>query len=66
MKDLPIHILLFAVVGLAIVTLNAVFAEQDDRSALRSLPRRFAWFFAGCGILAVVMLLLERVFASVS
>ncbi len=65
MKDLPIHLLLFAVVGLAIVGLNAVFADADDAKALKSLPRRLLWFFAGCGVLAVLMLLVERVFARV-
>ena len=47
MKDLPIHLLLFAFVGLVISGLNAVFADPDDASALRSLPRRCLWFFGG-------------------
>lgn len=66
MKDLPTHLLLFAAVGFAITALNAVFAEADDVRALRSLPRRFLWFFGGCGVLAVLMLLAEKFLARTS
>ncbi len=64
MKDLPVHLLLFAVVGIVITGLNAVFAEAQDASALRSLPKRLLWFFLGCGALAVCMLLAERFLAA--
>ena len=65
MKDLPTHLLLFAVVGSAIVALSLVFSEQDDRKAVKHLPKRLLWFFLGCGTLAVVLLLVEHVFAGV-
>ena len=66
MNDLPFHLLLFAIVGFVITGLNAVFADPDDARALRSLPRRFLWFFGGCGILAVLILLAERFLARTS
>lgn len=66
MKDLGWHLVLFAVVSFAIVALSLVFSESDDRRALALLPRRMLWFLVGCAILAVVLLLVERVFASVS
>ena len=65
MKDLPIHLLLFAIVGLGIVACSLVFSEPDDRKALRHLPKRLFWFFVGCGTLAAVLLFVEHVFASV-
>jgi hypothetical protein len=63
MNDLPVHLLLFAFVGLVISALNAVFADADDAAAARSLPRRSLWFFGGCGILAALILLAERFLA---
>lgn len=66
MKDFPVHLLLFAIVGIVITGLNAVFAEPDDARALRSLPRRFLWLFGGCGLLAVLILLAERFLAKTS
>ena len=66
MKDFPVHLLLFAIVGIVIAGLNAVFAEPDDARAVRSLPRRFLWFFGGCGLLAVLILLAERFLARTS
>ena len=65
MKDLPTHLLLFTIVGLAIVACSLVFSEQDDTKALRSLPRRLLWFFVGCGILAAILLFVEHAFANV-
>jgi cell division protein FtsW (lipid II flippase) len=65
MRDLPIHLLLFAIVGFAIVACSLVFSEPDDGKALKHLPRRLFWFFAGCGILAAILLFVEHVFASV-
>ena len=63
MKDLHWHLLLFAVVSLAIVVLSLVFSETDDRRALRILPKRMFWFCAGCAILAAVLLAAEHLFA---
>lgn len=66
MKDLPVHLALFAVISLAIVTVAAMYAQPSDRQALASVPRRFAVFVIGCAILAAVMLAAEHLFASVS
>jgi len=63
-KDLPVHLLLFAVVGLVITGMNAVFAEAEDAGAVRSLPKRLAWFFLGCAALAACILLAERFLAA--
>lgn len=65
MKDLPVHIALFAVISLAIVTTAAFYAHSSDREALASVPRRFAVFVVGCALLAVVMLAVEYLFAGV-
>lgn len=66
MKDLPTHLLLFAIVGSAIVACSLVFSEPDDAKAVKSLPKRLLWFFAGCGILAAIILFVEHAFAGVS
>lgn len=64
--DLPIHLLLFAVVALAIVMLSSFFSEPEDGPALRALPRRLLYFFVGCGVLAGLMLIAEHTVASVN
>lgn len=64
MNDLPIHLVLFVVIGVAIVTMGAFYAEADDRIALRSLPRRLGSFFGGCALLVIVMLICEHTFAA--
>ena len=66
MNDPLVHVLLFLVVGVAIVTINTFFAESEDARALRSLPLRLLKFCLGCGIVAGVMLLVEHTVASVS
>lgn len=63
MKDLPIHLVLFALVGLVITALNAVFAEPEDVSAVRGLPKRLMWFFLGSAAFAAVLLLVEHFLA---
>ena len=65
MKDLPTHLLLFTIVGFAIVACSLVFSEPDDAKAMRSLPRRLLWFFVGCGILVAILLFVEHAFANV-
>ena len=65
MNDLGFHLVLFSIVGLAIVAINAIFAEPDDRKALHTLPKRLMVFFAGCGIVAALLLLIEHTVASV-
>lgn len=64
MKDLGVHLLLFALVAAGIVLLSAFFSEERDGAALAGLPRRFLVFFAGCAILAGVLIFLEHAFAS--
>lgn len=66
MIDLTTHILLFALVSLAIVMLSSFFSEAEDGPALRTLPRRFAYFFVGVGVLTGLMLLAEHTLASVN
>ena len=66
MNDLVVHVLLFLAASLAIVGLGTCYADAADGPALRNFPRRFLMFLAGCGLLALVMLLLEHTVASVS
>ena len=65
MNDLRLHLALFAAIGGGIVTLAAFYAEPDDAKALRGLPRRFAVFALGCGILALLLVVAEHTVASV-
>lgn len=65
MNDLLIHLALFAAIGAGIVTLAAFYAEPDDAKALRGLPRRFAVFALGCGVLALLLVVAEHTVASV-
>lgn len=66
MKDLPVHLLLFAVVGIVITSMGAVFGEPEDGPAFRSLPKRLLWFFLGCAVFSAVLLLVERYLARTS
>ena len=66
MKDLPIHLLLFAIVGVAIVVLGSFFGDSTDGPALANIPRRLLVFFAGCGLVALILLVIEHTVASVS
>jgi hypothetical protein len=59
------HVLFFLLLSLAIVVMSAFYSEPEDAPALRSVPRRYGVFVLACAVIAVVMLLLERVFASV-
>jgi predicted neutral ceramidase superfamily lipid hydrolase len=63
-NDLVVHLLLFGVISVAIVTLGAFYSEPDDAKALRSLPRRLAAFVIGCTVLAAIVLVCEHTFAS--
>lgn len=65
MNDLGTHLLLFSVVGVAIVALSAFFSEAEDDRALRTIPRRLLFFFVGCTILAAVLIVFELTVASV-
>lgn len=65
MIDPAVHLGLFAVIGIGIVALAAFYAEPDDAKALPALPRRFAYFVLGCGVLAAVVVIAEHTVASV-
>ena len=65
MSDLAVHIGLFLVASLAIVGLGSCYSDADDERALRRFPRRFLMFLAGCGLLALIMIVLEHTVASV-
>ena len=64
MNDLGFHLGLFLFIGLAIVFASAIYADNDDGAAFKSLPRRFAYFVIGCGVLTAVMLVCEHMFAA--
>jgi hypothetical protein len=66
MNDLPIHLLLFALVGIAIVTMGSFFGDTADGPALANIPRRLVVFFAGCGLVALILLVIEHTVASVN
>lgn len=66
MRDLGVHLVLFALVGLGIIVLSAVFSEVDDVRALKTVPKRLLWFFLGCGLLVGILLALEHTVARVS
>lgn len=59
------HIGFFLVLSLAIVVMSAFYSEVEDGPALSSIPRRYAVFVGACAVVAVVMLTLEALFASV-
>lgn len=61
--SLGVHVGFFLVLSLAIVVMSAFYSEVDDAPALRSIPRRYGVFVGACALVAVVMLVLERLFA---
>ena len=63
MNELPLHRLLFAIIGVAIVALGSFFGDTSDAAALRSMPRRLLVFFAGCALVAAILLVLEHTVA---
>lgn len=66
MNDLGVHLALFLFMSVAIVAFGVMFSEPDDAAALRSFPKRWMWFVAGCALLVAVMLVVEHTLASVS
>lgn len=64
MKDLGVHVLLFALVGAVIVVMNAFHDQAHDRAAFRSLPRRLATFTLGCLIVTALLLFAEHFLAA--
>ncbi len=65
MSGFFVHVLLFLLLSGAIVTMGAFYSEPDDGPALRSIPKRYAFFVVACAGVAVLMLILEYLFASV-
>jgi len=65
MNDLGFHLVLFLVVGSVIVAISAFYTEREDARALAIVPRRLAFFLAGCALVALLMLVLEHTVASV-
>tara|TARA_R110002126_G_scaffold101167_1_gene233041 strand:- start:63 stop:266 length:204 start_codon:yes stop_codon:yes gene_type:complete len=65
MNDLGLHLFLFLVSGTVIVAISCMFAEPEDKDALRAFPRRWIRFFVGCAIVVAIMLLLESTVASI-
>ncbi|HVS20176.1 MAG TPA: hypothetical protein VMT18_16350 [Planctomycetota bacterium] len=64
MSGFVVHLVLFLGASVPIVVLGAFYAEPDDARAFAALPRRFATFLVGCGVLALIMLALEHTFAA--
>ena len=58
------HILLFLAVSVPIVIMSAFYSHPDDGPALRSVPRRYAVFVVSCGVVALVMSVLQWLFVS--
>lgn len=59
------HVGFFLLLALVIVTMSAFYSEPEDGPALRSLPRRYGVFVGACALVAVVMLVLARLFVHV-
>ena len=65
MREMLLHVVLFLIASLAIVGLGSCYADAEDGPALRSFPRRYLMFVAGCAVLALIMIVLEQTVASV-
>ena len=59
-----LHVGFFLLLALVIVVLGAFYSEVEDGPALRSVPRRLVVFVGACAGVALVMLVLEALFAS--
>lgn len=66
MSGVTLHVLLFLLASVAIVGLGSCYSDAEDGPALRNFPRRYLMFVAGCGLLALVMIVLEHTVASVN
>jgi len=63
--ELLIHIVLFLIASVAIVGMGSCYSDAEDAPALRNFPRRYLMFVGGCGLLALIMIVLEHTIASV-
>ena len=59
------HVLFFLALSAVIVVMGTFYGEPEDGPAFRAMPRRYVVFCASCAAVAGVMLLCERLFASV-
>jgi hypothetical protein len=64
--NLAAHVGFFLLLSFAIVVMSAFYTEVEDAPALRSVPRRYAVFVGACTVVAVIMLVFERLFATAS
>ena len=62
---LAAHVLFFLALSAVIVVMGTFYGEPEDAPAFRAMPRRYAVFCVSCAVVAGVMLLCERLFASV-
>ena len=59
------HLFYFLALAVPIVIMGAFYSHAEDEKALRSVPKRYVIFVLSCAAVALVMLLLEMLFASV-
>ena len=64
MRDIGVHLALFAVIAVAIVTIGVFYSDAEDAPAFRHWPRRMLHFCVGCAILVAILLVCEHTFAS--
>ena len=65
MMGLIQHVAFFLALSVPIVVIGAFYAEPEDGPAFRSMPRRYGVFVGACALVALAMLLVEDLFASV-
>jgi hypothetical protein len=65
LKDYLLHGGLFLFAGSVIVAISCMFADADDRTAMKAFPRRWLTFFGGCLLVVLIMLIFEHTLASV-
>ncbi len=66
MIDPLVHLVLFLLAALAIVFAGSTFSDLEDQALLRTLPKKVGWFCLWCGVLALLIVLLEHTLASTS
>jgi hypothetical protein len=65
MNGLASHLFYLLALSIPIVVMGAFYTHAEDGPALRSVPRRYLVFVLACAAVAVLMLVLETLFASV-
>ena len=64
MNDLLIHLGLFVLISVAIVTLGVFFTYSEDDEAIKRFPGRLGVFLLGCAAVAAMMTLIGYTTAS--